>query len=529
MPTDWTLMRRTKPPDHQTFAARTVIWGCIGIILVLVTATSRADDASPPLELTIHMHFRDKYVWREEWPVAKELTRLTGIRLKNTASMATTSSRDAFNLMLVSGNLPDIVGGDGLQGQFIRYGMEGAFQPLDQLIVDHAPNLQRYFEANPDIRRAITAPDGHIYDIPYIPDGTFARGWFIRSDWLDTLGLKAPATVDDLHTVLIAFRDLHPNGHPVHDVVPFFVREAAELGRLFTLWDARSSCSDTAHDFCLADGRIFHPFAAGNYRTAIRNVAQWYRDGLIDREVFTRGPRARDVLLANDQGGVTHDWFASTAGYNDALALRIPGFKFVSFAPPASVSGRRIEENRRARVRRDGWAITSANKHPIETIKLFDFYFSEAGRRLANFGVEGVHYDMIDGAPRFKLAVLASKTPVNTQLWNDGAQIPIGYQQDYAYERPWTGQIALDGIALYEAGHYLADDFPGVNLTAGERRIVDRKWPGILSFMLERQQTWVLGARDVDADWAEYQARLKQLGLEQVLEVMQTAWERQYK
>jgi putative aldouronate transport system substrate-binding protein len=488
-----------------------------------------ASSPSVPIELSIHMHFRDKYVWREEWPVARELTRLTGIKLKNVASMATTSSRDAFNLMLVTGNLPDIVAGDGLQGQFIRYGMEGAFRPLDQLIAKHAPHIAKFFDANPDIRRAITAPDGHIYHIPYVPDGTYARGWFIRSDWLEKLGLAVPTTVDELHAVLKAFRERDPNGNGRRDEIPFFAREASELGRLFTLWDARSSGSDAAHDFYLNNGVVAHPYADQNYRAAIRNVAQWYREGLIDREIFTRGPRARDVLLSNDQGGMTHDWFASTASYNRALEKRLPDFKFIPMAPPASVSGRRIEENRRSRLRRDGWAITTANKQPIETIQLFDFYFSEAGRRLANFGVEGLHYDLVEGIPRFKPSVLQSKTPVNTQLWDAGAQIPIGFAQDYAYERPWTEQIALDGIAMYEAGRYLIDDFPGVNLTSAERRIVDRKWPAMLSFMLERQQAWVLGARDVDADWPDYQARLRQQGLPDVLRVMQSAYDRQYK
>ena len=144
--------------------------------LLLLASPATATD------LTIHMHFRDKYTWREDWPVAKELTRLTGVRLKNVASMATTSSKEAFNLMLVSGNLPDIVAGDGLKAQFMRYGMEGAFLPLDQLIAAHAPNLQRFLDENPDIRRAITAADGKIYFIPYIPDGRAARGWFIRQD-----------------------------------------------------------------------------------------------------------------------------------------------------------------------------------------------------------------------------------------------------------------------------------------------------------------------------------------------------------
>ena len=362
-----------------------------------------------------------------------------------------------------------------------------------------------------------------------MPDGTFARGWFIRTDWLEKLGLASPRDADELYAVLKAFRTQDPNGNGQRDEVPFFVREPAELGRLFTLWDARSSGSDAAHDFYVEFGRLHHPYAEANYRTAIRNVALWYREGLIDREVFTRGPRAREVLLANNTGGMTHDWFASTASYNQALKSRVPGFKLWPIPPPASTSGRRIEENRRARVRPDGWAVTTANRHPVETIKLFDFYFSDAGRRLANFGVAGQHYDIVDGAPRFKMAVLTAKTPVNTQLWEAGAQIPIGFRQDYAYERPWTDAIALSGLDTYTAGNYLIDDFPGVALAPAERRIVDRRWPAILSHMLERQQAWVLGARDVDKDWPAYTARLKHLGLVAVLEMMQQAYDRQYK
>jgi putative aldouronate transport system substrate-binding protein len=492
-----------------------------------MTALCAAADAT---ELTIHMHFRDKYTWREDWPVAHELTRLTGVRLRNVASMATTSSKEAFNLMLVSGNLPDIVAGDGLKAQFLRYGQEGAFVPLNALIAEHAPHLAAYLAANPDIRRAITATDGQIYFIPYIPDGRAARGWFIRTDWLETLGLDLPRTVDELYIVLKAFRERDPNGNGRRDEVPFFVRESAELGRLFTLWDARSSGSDSAHDFYLdAVGHVRHPYADDAYRVAIRNVAQWYREGLIDREVFTRGPRARDVLLANNQGGLTHDWFASTASYNSVLAKRIPGFKLLPLPPPASLAGRRIEENRRARIKPDGWAITTANKQRVATIKLFDFYFSPAGRRLANFGVEGIHYDLVGGQPKFKPQVLAARSPVNTQLWDAGAQIPIGFVQDYEYERQWTDAIALAGIAGYETGGYLIDEFPGVTLNGPERRLVDRRWPAVLSHMLERQQAWILGARDVDKDWPEYLARLERLGLGRVLAVMQAASDRQTK
>ena len=142
---------------------------------LLATGPAAAQDAKTtrivdkPLELTIHMHFRDKYVWTDDWPVAKELTRLTGVKLKNVASKATTLSREAFNLLMASGDLPDVVAGNELRHDFVRYGMEGAFVPLNKLVDQHAPNLKRFLAENPQVRKAITAPDGNIYWIPTSP------------------------------------------------------------------------------------------------------------------------------------------------------------------------------------------------------------------------------------------------------------------------------------------------------------------------------------------------------------------------
>ena len=38
--------------------------------------------------------------------------------------------------------------------------------------------------------------------------------------------------------------------------------------------------------------------------------------------------------------------------------------------------------------------------------------------------------------------------------------------------------------------------------------------------MLERQQAWILGTGDVEADWDAYIATLNKMGYEQVIEVM---------
>ena len=508
-----------------------------GLAMALSIGNATAADDSEyrvvdkPLDLTIHMHFRNKYAWDENWPVAKEYERLTGIKLIGTASSVSTNSLESFNLMLVSGDLPDVVGGDSLKDLFFKYGMEGAFIPLNDLIDEHAPNLKAFFEEHPRVAQAITAPDGKIYHIPYVPDGVTGRAYFIRQDWLDKLGLEQPKTVDELYDVLVAFRDQDPNGNGIKDEVPAFFRHWQEFIRLVTLFDARSTGSEKYHQYYIDEsGTVHHPYAEEAYRDAMVQLIKWYNEGLIDKEVFTRGSKGREYLLGNNLGGFTHDWFSSTAGYNTSLRDRIEGFDLVPFLPPASPSGRVLEEHGRAMIKPDGWAITYANKHPVETIKYMDFVFSDKGRNISNFGVEGETWTMVDGKPQFTDEVLSLKDgPVNSQMWSIGAQIPIGFHMDYAYEDQWTNEIAREGIAKYVACDCIAEQFPGVAMTVAEQKVWDKYYTNLETYMLEQQQRWVLGSADIEAEWDNYVARLDKLGLKKVLAAVQTAYDRQFK
>lgn len=481
-----------------------------------------------PTELTIHMHWRRGQGYDENYPVEIAAAEMTNVSLKDaTVGRNTTESREAHNLLLASGNIPDIFGGDAIKDFVNEYGPQGAFLPLNDLIEEHAPNIKAFMEANPDRFAAVTAADGNLYYIPYFPDGFFGRAYYIRQDWLDALGLEQPQNVDEVKAVLEAFRDQDPNGNGLADEVPFFGRDFEEYIRLVTLWDGRSSGSDTYHDFLVEDGQITHPYIGEGYRTGMTNLAQWYAEGLVDPEIFTRGNSSRDYFLGENLGGMTHDWFASTAAYNDRLRGEIEGFEFIPFVPPASVSGVRMEEHRRILVKPDGWAIGATTEDPALVMRYFDFWFTEEGRRLGNFGVEGVHYDLVGGEPIYKDEVLNNDKSVATQMYEIGAQMFRGYQQDYDYEWQWTNPIAQEGIALYEQGDYLVPDFLGVSFTPEEQAVYDRNWPSIRTYMLEKQQAWILGSADIEEEWDDYLATLDSMGLSDVLEVMQAAYDRQ--
>jgi len=139
-----------------------------------------------PLELSIQMNHRAYPIYEEDWPVEQVAREMTNIHLKDVTvgsnlrtDSENTGNTEALNLMLASGEVPDI--------------------------------------------------------IPYLPDGKYGRAYWIRTDWLEALDLEVPQTVDEYEAVLRAFKTQDPNGNGEADEVPFFARQWPELIRLVTM------------------------------------------------------------------------------------------------------------------------------------------------------------------------------------------------------------------------------------------------------------------------------------------------------
>ena len=93
------------------------------------------------------------------------------------------------NLLLAAGSASSELP-DGFFGKYslsssdiVTYGSQGVLIPLNDLIEQYAPNLTALFEAHPEIKGMVTAPDGNIYSTPYVQegeDGTIASNMMIN-------------------------------------------------------------------------------------------------------------------------------------------------------------------------------------------------------------------------------------------------------------------------------------------------------------------------------------------------------------
>lgn len=465
-----------------------------------------------PIELTYFAKKLDDY--KEN--VFTEAYDKTNILLTPTLSENVTDMDQALALAVAAKNIPDVVY-DWTQENFNKYGMQGALIPLNDLIDKFAPNYKKFLEENPAVKYFSTASDGNIYFVPFVTDGDPSTGWFIRQDWLDKLGMKAPTTVDEFYKTMVAFRDKDPNGNGKKDEIGFFGAQG-DIASLLSLFDAYEEFRYTK------DGKVSYGPMEDNFLVAIKEIAKWYKEGLIDKELFTRTD-GMDYFLGNNTGGISHGWFGSTAKRNDTLKDKIPGFSFIAFAPPAGTDGVQRELNRRNPTAGEGWAISSTNKHPEETMKYFDFWWSEEGRRLVNFGVEGKHYDMIDGKPIFKDEYINGETLITTVMLGLRAQTNFGFWQDFGYEEQWINEIAREGMKMYSENGYLPDPITRPQLSYFENEKEHNTLKAQLeTYIDETVQGWIFGSTDPDKTYDEFKKTLKTLGVDEYIKIEQKAY-----
>ena len=123
----------------------------------------------------------------------------------------------------------------------------GAFWEIGPYL-ERFPNLRHL---NDDILNQ-AAIDGKIYGL-YTERPSSRQGIIIREDWLQTLGLIKPGTIDELYEVLRAFTKDDPDGNGKEDTIGLADRNDLVFGAFKTL----SSYFGTPNNWGVRADRLF--------------------------------------------------------------------------------------------------------------------------------------------------------------------------------------------------------------------------------------------------------------------------------
>ncbi|MBU5670355.1 extracellular solute-binding protein [Paenibacillus brevis] len=198
------------------------------------------------------------------------------------------TAKERLNLDLNSGDYADVVGGWTLTDSMIlTYGVQQkVFIPLEDLFEEYAPNISAILDL-PGVREQMTAPDGHIYTIPYVTGDTSVNySPYINSKWLQNVGMSMPTTTEEFEAVLKAFKDKDANGNgDPNDEIPFSADPNNKHIEAMAGWFGMPM-----DKFGLAV--VGEEVVYGGASEAYRNFLKWFsglnKQGLIDVELFTQ-------------------------------------------------------------------------------------------------------------------------------------------------------------------------------------------------------------------------------------------------
>lgn len=307
----------------------------------------------------------------------------------------------SLSTMLLAGMdaMPDIL--DASDFGVMDLADDGVVLPLDD-----------YLSLMPDIVSAVGEDrmsywrqvDGHIYTIPSVINVPGAQTMMVRKDWLDKLGRSEPQTWDEWVDLWRAIRDndLNGNGDP-GDEIPFASQYGSDGERCFLpLLNAFGIRTSGDTQFCvLEDGTYTMVYEHPKYPAFLEALQALYAEGLISGEFDSMYMADMDAAMDENRLATAFNWAERCR--TSSQALRESGVEdalWEAVAPIAGPDGAQMTPERLMVM--PMWCISSAaeKRGKVEDIvRFFNWCYTEEGSYLYSYGLPGISYEMVDGAP----------------------------------------------------------------------------------------------------------------------------------
>lgn len=435
------------------------------------------------------------------------------------------------NLALSGGDYPEAfhTGGFGVR-DVGKYGRQGVFIKLNDLIDQYMPNLKKLIDDNKDFKRGLTFPDDAIYGMPNIHDPDFLglriqyKLW-ARTDWLDKFDMDMPKTTDEFYRYLKAVKSKKPNGKS--DAIGY-----AEAGELDKLRNALLGA------FGIGNRGVTQPYldadpddkdklrfyrTTDEYKALVEYVHRLYKEGLIAKNSFSIDPAKFQNSIKKGVYGSTVDLAMNARYGGEAKHFEaVPSLK----GPDGENTWNYIYTPLKGV---GNFVITDNNDHPVETARWMDYFYSDDGSKLFFMGVEGKSYketkhgveylDKITDNPKGLTQDEALK-PYVTYM---GGGYPGIVKEDYF--KGVEGSDESTKAAKKLKPDEQSEIWPHFTFTEDEQQKLDSVGDDIEKYVTESWANFVTGKTPL-SKWKKYVDKIKQMGLDDYMEVQQAAYDR---
>lgn len=514
----------------KRFMTRTLVWLLLlAFALSTGLAEAPAEPKLPLVEGTVTYEMAAKSRHNKNFAdllFFQELEKKTGVHVEWNMS-----SEDGWREkkgLLFAGKLPDAFYGQGILSDVdvIKYGSQGLLIPLEELIDKHAPNLKKLLE-NPDYRKQLTAPDGHIYSLPSLTElspRTHDK-LFINKTWLDKLNLPIPTTLKEFEDTLIAFKNNDLNGDgKTEDQIPFsFLYNRKENG-LFSLFGSFGQV-DVMNHFIIKDGKLVYTAITEPYRKAIEYFHSLYQKGLIDPEGFTHDFQVYIAKIKSPEKIV-----GSFVGWSLSSAAGTNKPDYVALAPLKGEDGKQIWNTYPSPINAKGsFAISVTAKNPEVLIQWADLHYAPETSLQLDQGLLGKTLELT-AEGRYKYLPVPEGKSFTEMIHdfspgvNGMSAVTMEIASKLDLNANLTERAELD--KFFAPYNIPAEDvYPAVFFTMEEVDQISALETDIKAYVDQSYAKWIVNG-GIEADWDGYLKRLDQMGLKDYIKLYENAYSR---
>jgi len=475
----------------------------------------------------------EAYASADDSPFHSGLKDMLGVNIEWNFPIRGTVQSQAINLILASGDLPNIMFGGGLMSEAARYIEEGVFLDLTPHIKEWSPAYYKWLQTNPAYDRAMKTDKGQYYGYGFFrEDG----GWndtylgpVVNKAWLDECGLPMPVTIADWDKTLRTFKQ----------------RYGATLSFAWSrVTGYGTGIAGAFGAYSFADYRLYiddnKKVQLANIQPAYRNQLQkwneWWREGLIDQDVLTiTDTMARSNALNKKMGisitsmGQLSNWVADAKNSNN-------GTNWVGLQYPTGNDGTLVCVPGGYGIGSVVAAVTSSVKpEQLELImRALDYAYTEEGNLYWNFGKKGVSWDYgPDGKPMYLPLVTNDPDGLNGAIDKYGGSTWSGnciQATSLLYMKNTPQAIEANDLWFYpneaiSAKHTLPN---GMTLTTEESTRATEIRSAIQTYISENALLFLSGQLAF-SNWDAYVNRINQMGAPELIAIYQAAYDRYLK
>ncbi len=259
---------------------------------------------------------------------------------------------------------------------------KGAFEPLDDLIKEHIPNLDKVFS---QVELDAAKLDGVTYGIPVRVAQKVGTGVLVRTDLFKELSLEEPKTLDDFYNVLKEIKTKK-------GFAPFTVA-ASNPGAFRGAFAPLSGAFGVGTTTIVKDGKLEFSWLQPEYKQFLTTMKAWYDEGLIDQE-FAINKDVSDKMM-NATAAISTQYWADAMIIDRAIEEKRLEGSVHFIAPPVGPNGHSgIPEQTLSSTY---LVIPKEAKNKTGAVDYYNFLLEEKTDMLITFGIENEDYTVENG------------------------------------------------------------------------------------------------------------------------------------